>query len=172
MRRSPFKPGDPSAVQFTKESLERLSSVFYGSEWDGKSSILGLCIPWPYCQLHTSDHVFFFSKRFSPSTTMGMTQLGSTFTCPTNTIRFDLNCTTWLDFNCTTFFINWTSRGVILPGIKSEFQRAQSSCRICAARLKKRTLTLFAHCAKLTNLIKIFNLLISPDLREAGEGLL
>ena len=45
MRRSPFKPGDPSAVQFTKEPLERLSSVFYGSEWDGKSSILGLCIP-------------------------------------------------------------------------------------------------------------------------------
>ena len=45
MRRLPFKPGDPSAVQFTKESLERLSSVFYGSERDGKSSILGLCIP-------------------------------------------------------------------------------------------------------------------------------
>ena len=172
MRRSPFKPGDPSAVQFTKEPLERLSSVFYGSEWDGKSSILGLCIPWPSVYYIEATMCFFFSKRFSPSTTMGMTQLGSTFTCPTNTIRFDLNCTTWLDFNCTTFFINWTSRGVILPGKKAEFQRAQSSCRICTARLNERTLTLIAHCAKLTNLIKIFNLLISPDLREAGEGLL
>ena len=63
MRRSLFKPGDPSAVQFTKESLERLSSVFYGSEWDGKSSILGLCIPWPYCLLHRSDNVFLLLQK-------------------------------------------------------------------------------------------------------------
>ena len=134
MRRSLFKPGDPSAVQFTKEPLEWLSSVFYGSEWDGKSSILGLCIPWPYIEV---TMFFFFSKRFSPSTTMVMTQLGSMFTCPTNTTRLDLNCTTLLELNCTTPLINWTSRGVILPGIKSEFQRAQSSCRIYTARLNE-----------------------------------